>query len=126
MPGRGRVDARPYAAEEQAAEAETLLLGPTTRDIWMNEASYWRNVPERVWDLKIGGYQVIKKWLSYREHGSLGRALTEEEVSDVQAMTRRLTALLLLGPQLDANYLACAACHEPLPVSGVQQAVNRN
>ena len=36
-------------------------------DLYLNDASYWRNVPARVWDYTIGGYQVIKKWLSYRE-----------------------------------------------------------
>ncbi len=76
MPGRGRLDARPYTPNEAATEAEQVLLGPTTRDVWMNGASYWRNIPERVWELKIGGYQVIKKWLSYREHSTLRRALT--------------------------------------------------
>jgi hypothetical protein len=30
--------------------------------------SYWRNVLARVWGYYIGGYQVIKKWLSYREY----------------------------------------------------------
>jgi hypothetical protein len=114
MPGRGRLDTRRYAPKEAATEAEQALLGPTTRDVWMNGVSYWRNVPERVWELKIGGYQVIKKWLSYREHSTLKRALTEEEVGHVQATARRLAAILLLGPQLDANYLACAAAHEPL------------
>jgi hypothetical protein len=114
MPGRGRLDTRPYALNEAATEAERALLGPTTRDVWMNGASYWRNVPERVWELKIGGYQVIKKWLSYREHTTIERALTEEEVSHVQATARRLAAILLLGPRRDTNYLACTAAHRPL------------
>lgn len=34
----------------------------------------------------IGGYQVIKKWLSYREAKLLGRPLTKEEVRYVQEM----------------------------------------
>lgn len=118
MPGRGRVDARPYAPSEVATEAEQLLLGPTTRDIWMNGASYWRNVPERVWELKIGGYQVMKKWLSYREYGTMERELNEEEVSHVQAIARRVAAILLLGPQLDTSYRACAAAHRPPESSG--------
>jgi hypothetical protein len=29
-------------------------------------------VPSRVWAYTLGGYQVIKKWLSYREHDVLG------------------------------------------------------
>jgi hypothetical protein len=30
-----------------------------------------------------GGYQVIKKWLSYREHKLLGRPLTTDEAREV-------------------------------------------
>jgi hypothetical protein len=117
MPGRGRADARVYAAGEAAAETEQALLGLTTRDVWMNGSSYWRNVPDRVWEFKIGGYQVIKKWLSYRDHSTIERPLTEQEVSRVQATARRLAAILLLGPQLDANYRASAAAHQPLAQS---------
>ena len=58
----------------------------------------------RVWEYTIGGYQVIKKWLSYREEKLLGRPLTKEEVRYVQEMARRIAAILLLEPALDANY----------------------
>ena len=68
--------------------------------------AYWRNVPARVWDYTIGGYQVIKKWLSYREKALLGRGLTIEEAQEVTAMARRIAAVLLLEPALDANYAA--------------------
>jgi hypothetical protein len=37
-------------------------------------------------------------------------------------LPRRLAVLLLLGPQLDANYLACAASHETLSLSGGHQS----
>jgi len=61
-------------------------------------------IPERVWDYTIGGYQVIKKWLSYRENKLLGRALAIDEVRYIQGVVRRIAALLLLQPELDANY----------------------
>ena len=51
-----------------------------TLDIFLNDVACWRNVPEAVWNYTIGGYQVIKKWLSYREKELLGRGLTSEEV----------------------------------------------
>ena len=54
--------------------------------------------------LFVGGYQVIKKWLSYREHTLLGRGLKLEEMTEVQHMARRIAALLLLAPKLDENY----------------------
>lgn len=73
-------------------------------DIWLNDRAYWRNVPRPVWEYTIGGYQVVKKWLSYREKVLLGRALTPEEARYVTEMIRRLAALIALQPALDANY----------------------
>lgn len=71
--------------------------------------AYWKNVPIRVWEYTIGGYQVMKKWLSYREEKLLGRALTRDEVRYVQEMARRMAAILLLEPALDANYASVKA-----------------
>ena len=62
-----------------------------------------------MYDFSIGGYQVIKKWLRYREQRVLGRALTMAEIMEVTAMARRLAALVLLQPQLDDNYQTVAA-----------------
>ncbi len=42
--------------------------------------------------------------LSYRERPILDRPLTVDEVAHVTAVARRIAALLLLGPDLDANY----------------------
>ncbi len=81
-------------------------LGTTTRDIYLNDIAYWKNIPDRVWSYTIGGYQVIKKWLSYREQELLGRSLKQEEVIEVTQIARRITAILLLEPKLDANYQA--------------------
>ena len=49
-------------------------------------------------------YQVIRKWLSYREKPLLGRGLTPEEVRYVTEMARRLTVLVALQLSLDDNY----------------------
>ena len=81
-------------------------LGATTRDVYLNGVAYWANIPAKVWAYTIGGYQVMKKWLSYRERALLGRALTAEEVREVTHMARRIAAILLLAPALDANYRA--------------------
>ena len=80
------------------------LLALTTYDIYLNEVAYWRNVPEKVYNYYIGGYQVIKKWLSYREKPLLGRPLTPEEAREVMNMARRLAAIVLMEPALNANY----------------------
>lgn len=85
------------------------LLGETTRDIYLNETACWSNVPANVWGCTIGGYQVMKKWLSYREYELLGRPLTREELQEVRDMARRIAALILLQPALDASYRAVTA-----------------
>ena len=95
MPGQGRVVERPYTPEERAALGAALpALGETTFDIHLNDRAYWRNVPAAVWGYKLGGYQVLKKWLSYRERGVLGRALKAEEVAYFAETARRVAAVV--------------------------------
>ncbi len=88
MPGKGKI----------------VLRDNGSYDIYLNETSCWQNVPRSVWDYSIGGYQVIKKWLSYHEKSLLGRGLTVEEVRYVTDISRRLASLVALQPELDINY----------------------
>ncbi len=118
MPGKGRIHPRDYEPDERDALADAArrrglnveqalaLLGDGTADVYLNDDAYWKNVPANVWDYYIGGYQVIKKWLSYREEALLDRGLRADEAREVTAMARRLSALVLLQPALDANYEA--------------------
>ena len=87
MPGRGKI-----------LEKGDML------DIYLNDLTCWKNIPKAVWEYTIGGYQVIKKWLSYREQKILGRGLTIEEVRYVTEMSRRIYAITNLQSSLDANY----------------------
>jgi hypothetical protein len=104
MPGKGRLIERDYTPEER-----DVMLGDRTCDVYLNDVAYWKNIPLRVWEYTIGGYQVIKKWLSYREEKLLGRPMTKDEVRWVQEMARRIAAILLLEPALDENYRAVKA-----------------
>jgi SAM-dependent methyltransferase len=130
MPGKGKAIERDYTAEERTAiedgagalglspEQALACLGETTLDVYLNDRAYWRNVPAKVWEYTIGGYQVIKKWLSYREQPVLGRSLTADEAREVMNMARRVAAVLLLEPALDANYEAVKASTYEWPESG--------
>jgi hypothetical protein len=121
MPGTGRLIERDYTATEREAIAHGAVsldltaeqafsqLGDRTCDVYLNARAFWQNIPIKVWDYYIGGYQVVKKWLSYREGKLLGRALTVEEARYVRDIARRIAALCLLQPQLDANYAAVKA-----------------
>ena len=97
MPGQGRLVKRDYTPAERAALGNAIsALGDTTYDVYLNDRAYWRNVPAAVWNYHLGGYQVLKKWLSYREQRVLGRALTVEEVQAFAETARRVAGILLL------------------------------
>ena len=96
MPGQGRLVERPYTPEERAAMGHGLpVLGETTFDIYLNARAFWRNIPAPVWSYKLGGYQVLKKWLSYREREILGRMLTLEDVQHFTDTARRIGAIVV-------------------------------
>ncbi len=96
MPGQGRIVEREYTPDERAALGAAIPeLGTKTLDVYLNDHAFWRNVPAAIWDYKLGGYQVLKKWLSYRERDVLGRALSPEEVLYFAEMARRIAAMIL-------------------------------
>jgi hypothetical protein len=117
MPAKGRTIRRKFTPEETDAIEEygnevgidakkiRQLLGGETIDVFLNDRVFWRNIPAAVWDYYIGGYQVIKKWLSYRERSLLGRSLRLEEVTGVTNTARRLASIVLMQPALNDNYL---------------------
>ena len=115
MPGPGKLVRRDYTAAEMTALTsgtgltEALVrdhLGADVIDIFLNDVAYWSGVPAKVWEFELGGYQVLKKWLSYRERDLLGRDLTTEEARQVTAMIRRAASVLLMAGVLDDNYRA--------------------
>ena len=103
MPGTGKVTERAITANEENP-ALGLGAGASTYDIRLNERVCWRNIPPCVWDYTIGGYQVIKKWLSYRERALLGRGLNLDEARAVTQIARRIAAILLREAELNQNY----------------------
>lgn len=119
--GVGKVVNRPRTTEEQMGlEAEAAMLGLSTADlvsrlggsdtydvVWNTEqpnSPHWQNIPLATWQYVVGGYPVLKKWLSYRHHQDLDRPLLQAELRFFRDLARRITVLILLGPQLDAHY----------------------
>ena len=95
MPGQGRASERDYTAGEREVLGDAVaVLGDATVDVYLNDNTRWTNVPAAVWNYKLGGYQVLKKWLSYRENKVLGRPLLPEEVQHFTDTARRIAAIL--------------------------------
>ena len=97
MPGQGHLVERGYSDRERATIAGSApALGDTTVDVYLNRRAFWRNVPTAVWRYRLGGYQVLKKWLSYRERDVIGRALRPDEIAAFSETARRIAAILSL------------------------------
>lgn len=135
MPGRGRVVPRDYTDSELelikrgatrlgiGVDEVLGMLGSTTVDVYLNDSAYWKAIPSRVWDTTIGGYQVLKKWLSYREATILNRALTVDETRNFRDIARRIAAVLLMSQILDSNYLLAKASACKWETSGQEPEV---
>jgi hypothetical protein len=129
MPGPGQFASRPWTEAESVRLldiGETLgltldqvlaLLGETCMDVQVNGSTFWASIPANVWDYTLGGYQVLKKWLSYREFLLLERPLHPEEAEYFSNVVRRIAAILLLGPALDASYAAILPTATGLPTT---------
>lgn len=117
MPAGGDARERDYTPEELDAFHEgarrlsfdlddvLALFGDTAFDIHLNDDTYWSSIPSNVYRFTIGGYQILKKWLSYRNRDVIGRPISHSEAVEVTRMARRLAALLLIQTELNTNYM---------------------
>ncbi len=119
-----RMGGRPQKPGSQppvTLEAALALLGETCVDVYLNGNAHWAAVPVNVWNYTLGGYQVLKKWLSYREFTAepasplLHRALHADEAAYFAQVVRRIAAILLLGPALDMSYRSILPTTTGLP-----------
>ena len=58
---------------------------------------YIGNVPEEVWEFKVGGYQVCEKWLKDRK----GRVLLSEDIEHYQRVVVSLKETIQLMKEID-------------------------
>jgi hypothetical protein len=103
-----------WGSLQKAKNGDIIMPGPgkTTSgtrgegylDIHLNATTRWKDVPEPVWTYTLGGYQVLKKWLSYRESALLGRPLTSDEAQQFTHHVRRIASILALQGKLDEHY----------------------
>lgn len=113
MPRPGHVVTRSWTPSELAALSALgirhdldlpkvlELVGETACDVYLNNTTFWKGVPDRVWNFTIGGYQSLKKWLSYRDESVLERPLKSQEVQHFSEVVRRIVEILATGPAMD-------------------------
>ena len=65
--------------------------------VWINPQQYFGNVPEAVWNFKVGGYQVCEKWLKDRK----GRVLSGNDITHYQRVVVALKETIRLMEEIE-------------------------
>jgi hypothetical protein len=104
--GKGRWKPRPFGIEDAPdAKWGEDVWGEFTGDLYINDDTFFANVPEAVWTYQLGGYPVLKKWLGYRQADRrVGKPLTDDERKWFRQIVQRVAALLALSAGLDTLY----------------------
>ena len=68
-----------------------------TGNVWINAQQYFGNVPDAVWNFKVGGYQVCEKWLKDRK----GRVLSGDDITHYQRVVVALKETIRLMEEID-------------------------
>jgi predicted helicase len=87
--GDNKVEKVAFAPESQTSEVSGR--------VWINPQQYFGNVPETVWNFKVGGYQVCEKWLKDRK----GRVLSGADLAHYQRVVVALKETLRLMAGID-------------------------
>jgi predicted helicase len=80
--------------ESGTNEVEKVRYAAADGRVYINNEQYFEGVPEEVWEFRVGGYQVLDKWLKDRK----GRMLSYDDIRHYQKVvvvlseTRRLMA----------------------------------
>ena len=67
--------------------------------VYINKQSYFPDIPPHIWEFKIGGYQVLDKWLKDRKNAK--RELSGEEIIHYQKIVIALTETLKVMQEID-------------------------
>ncbi|MGD1713445.1 type ISP restriction/modification enzyme [Dapis sp. BLCC M172] len=71
----------------------------TNEKIWINKNCYFTGVSQKVWEFKIGSYQVLDKWLKDRKKAN--RELSDEEIDRYQKIIVALRETRKIMTQID-------------------------
>ena len=66
--------------------------------VYINAKQYFEGITSKVWEFRIGGYQVCEKWLKDRK----GRTLGADEIEHYQRTVSALAETRTLMAQIDS------------------------
>jgi hypothetical protein len=85
---------------------ERVRYEAATKRVWINKDKYFENVTPEMWEYRIGGYQVLEKYLKDRK----GRVLTDpiRYIHIAEAIARTMEVqdqIERIYPQVEISFL---------------------
>jgi len=80
-------------------QVSQVIYNDQLQRVYINPQKYFANIPKQIWEFKIGGYQVLEKWLKDRKKGD--RALSDEDIIHYQKIVIALQQTLKIMTEID-------------------------
>jgi len=80
-------------------EVRRVNYNEKEKKVWINDEEYFEGVEPEAWEYRIGGYQVLKKWLEERKRWR--RRLSAEEVEHFRKVHEVLLLTIEIQKKLD-------------------------
>ncbi len=78
----------------------TVKYKPEKQRVYINKTRYFSGIPPEVWEFKVGGYQVLEKWLKDRKKAK--RTLSFDDVLHYQKIVVALKETMQIMEEIDA------------------------
>lgn len=76
---------------------DKIKFDKKTSSLFINKEQYFDNITEDVWNMEIGAFKVLDKWLKYRR----GRNLSFGDINHFQKVVRSLADTILIMDKID-------------------------
>jgi predicted helicase len=86
-------------ANEGNNQVSEVTYNSELQRVYINKQSYFTDITQHIWEFKIGGYQVLDKWLKDRKNAN--RVLSDDEIIHYQKIVVALTETLRLMQEID-------------------------
>jgi predicted helicase len=80
-------------------QVSQVIYNDQLQRVYINPQKYFANIPKQIWEFKIGGYQVLEKWLKDRK--KCDRALSDEDIIHYQKIVVALQQTLKIMTEID-------------------------
>jgi predicted helicase len=94
----------PQAGSNRVTREMTLsspgfeLLSGDKGKVWVNDEQFFQNIPRKIWELEVGGYQPAQKWLSER----FDTTLSTSDIRHYQKIIFTLSATIEVMEKIDS------------------------